>query len=387
LVLLGLISKVFSFLKKDRNNEVHEEKENLSAKKSKRQKIFNKTNGLCAYCGVKLTIESMKATCVIPMSRGGSDGVQNKLPACHNCNRKKGNLAHEEFLENRNGQVNGKRKIVYDKTGGHCAYCGAELGKIKKMTIDHIVPLSLEGGNDINNMLPACLTCNQAKGALTVEQFREKIQQFLAEPKNNYKHTYAMRFRVLSPESQVAFFYEWFNREFLSGTEDEKQMKRQMIYDKTNGRCAYCGGYINGIEKMAVTFLDPMSSAAFDDTDGMFPACNACDKLKGTLTLKQFRAARNKAAKDTHLSLMNSHAAYKGAVQMGAVKINNVAFFFERNTKQEQNKKTAPALPKPKEGHVAVSEQQEKPLPLLELQEDLVIFLSGGRGQRTAVRD
>jgi len=254
--LLGLISKVFTFLKKSGKNEVQEQetKENLAAKNNKRLKILKKTNGLCAYCGVKLTIESMKATCVIPLSRGGSDRVQNKLPACRICNKKKGNLTHEEFLENRKGQVQGKRKIVYEKTAGHCAYCGAELGKFKKMTIDHVVPLSLEGGNGVENMLPACFSCNQAKGALTVEQFR---------------------------------------------------------------------------------------------------------------------AASNKTAKEVHLNLMNSNPAYKNAVRMGAVKIQNVAFFFEQNNikiDQEQNKDTAPTLPEPKEGYAAMPE----------LQEDLVIFLGGG---------
>ena len=380
--MLRLISTAITFLKKLRKNEVQERKENLASKKNKRQKIFNKTNGLCAYCGVKLTIESMKATCVIPFSRGGSNGVQNKLPACRNCNKKKGNLTHEEFLKNKKGQVQGKRKIVYEKTYGHCAYCGAELGKLKKMTIDHIVPLSLEGGNDVNNMLPACLTCNQEKGALTVEQFRGKIQRYRAESESSDKHTYAMRFRFLNSECQVLFFFEWFGRELITGTEDEKKMKQQMIYDKTGGRCAYCGGFIDVIEKMTVTFRNPMSSTAHDDINEMLPACYTCDKLKGTLTLKQFRAARNKATKEVHLNLMKSNSNYKDAVHMGAVKIQNVVFFFERNNikiKQGQNKETLPALPEPKEGYIAVSELQEKPMRLPELQEDIVIFLRGGK--------
>jgi len=249
--LLGLIAKATAFLKKLGKNEVQETKniqetkENLAPKKNQRQKIFDKTKGLCAYCRVKLTIESMKATCVIPLSRGGSDGVQNKLPACRNCNRKKGNLTHEEFLKNRKGQTQSKRRIVYEKTDGHCAYCGAELGRHNKMTIDHVVPLALEGGNGVNNMLPACLACNQTKGALTVEQFR---------------------------------------------------------------------------------------------------------------------ADRSKAAKEIHLNLMNSNSEYENAVHMGAVKIQDVEFFFERNNIEEE--------------HTAVPQTQEKPT---RLPEDLVMFLSGGR--------
>jgi 5-methylcytosine-specific restriction endonuclease McrA len=380
--LLGLMHKAIMFLSKIRKNEVQEIKENLAAKKNKRQKIFNKTNGHCAYCGAALTIENMKATCVIPLSRGGSDGVQNKLPACRNCNKKKGNLTHEEFLENRKGQVCGKRQTVYEKTDGHCAYCGTELGKLKNMTLDHIVPLSLDGGNGVNNMFPACLTCNQAKGALTVEQFREKIRQYRAEPEINDKHTHAMRFRILNSETQVIFFFEWFGRAFLTGTEDEKKMKQQMVYDKTDGRCAYCGESIDGLEKMAITFLDPMSSSAHDDINGMLPACRACDKLKGALTLKQFRAARNKAAKEVHIKLMNSNSAYKNAVHMGAVKTQNVAFFFERNNinmKQGQNKEKVSATPELEREHIAMPELHEKYTHLTELREEVVLFLSGGK--------
>ena len=123
-----------------------------------------------------------------------------------------------------------------------------------------------------------------------------------------------------------------------------------MIYDKTDGRCAYCGKSIDGLENMTITFLNPMPSNAHDDINGMLPACRACDILKGTLTLKQFRAARNKAAKEVHTHLMNSNSAYKNAVHMGAVKTQNVAFFFERNnikTRQGQTKEKVSATSEP----------------------------------------
>lgn len=51
----------------------------------------------CVYCGVSgllLTLEIEHAT---PVSRGGSDGPQNLLLACHECNQKKGTQTLEEF--------------------------------------------------------------------------------------------------------------------------------------------------------------------------------------------------------------------------------------------------------------------------------------------------
>lgn len=38
---------------------------------------------------------------------------------------------------------------------------------INSFTIDHVVPLSRGGSNDIANLVPACEGCNRKKGAQT----------------------------------------------------------------------------------------------------------------------------------------------------------------------------------------------------------------------------
>ena len=43
---------------------------------------------------------------------------------------------------------------------GKCAYCGA---KPKKLTIDHVLPLARGGHHIAENVVPACLPCNQHK--------------------------------------------------------------------------------------------------------------------------------------------------------------------------------------------------------------------------------
>ena len=52
--------------------------------------------GACAYCGGKVLIEIDHR---IPPSRGGSNLIENILPACRRCNRRKGTRTEDEFRE------------------------------------------------------------------------------------------------------------------------------------------------------------------------------------------------------------------------------------------------------------------------------------------------
>ncbi len=45
--------------------------------------------------------------------------------------------------------------------GGRCAYCGART----RLTADHVVPIALGGANSIDNIVPACGSCNSSKNA------------------------------------------------------------------------------------------------------------------------------------------------------------------------------------------------------------------------------
>ena len=52
-----------------------------------------------------------------------------------------------------------------DKYGNRCLCCG----EITKLTVDHIVPLSKGGSNDISNVQPICGPCNSKKGTQTID--------------------------------------------------------------------------------------------------------------------------------------------------------------------------------------------------------------------------
>ncbi len=78
---------------------------------------------------------------------------------------------------------------------GHCAYCGIPLS-IHEVTVDHVDPQIQGGAESLNNLVPACIDCNQEKGGEQVEQFLTKSglsQQDIAELRDDWKSAFEYR--------------------------------------------------------------------------------------------------------------------------------------------------------------------------------------------------
>lgn len=68
---------------------------------------------------------------------------------------------------------NKKRKQVWEKSNGLRWYCGIALidngnASTNSFHLDHFI----NRNNDMNNLVPACQTCNLAKSNRTIEAFR-----------------------------------------------------------------------------------------------------------------------------------------------------------------------------------------------------------------------
>lgn len=62
------------------------------------------------------------------------------------------------------------RSKIYDMWGGECAYCGKPA-----RSLDHVIPRHKGGLTVIENLIPACLSCNGHKGAENwVEWYRKQ---------------------------------------------------------------------------------------------------------------------------------------------------------------------------------------------------------------------
>ena len=69
---------------------------------------------------------------------------------------------------------------------------------------------------------------------------------------------------------------------------------RQQVYDKYNGRCAYCGCQLE-YKDMQVDHMDPVYRSEYygeetdNSIDNYMPSCRACNFYKGVYPLEQFR--------------------------------------------------------------------------------------------------
>lgn len=96
---------------------------------------------------------------------------------------------------------------VLIKTHGRCAYCGQNLC-LDTMQVDHVMPIASGGADILSNMFAACAGCNKAKGAYTVDKFREKIHKWLRYmEKDSITYRNARRFGLIEEKPRKIVFY------------------------------------------------------------------------------------------------------------------------------------------------------------------------------------
>lgn len=78
------------------------------------------------------------------------------------------------------------RDNLIQHQNGLCYYCRRRMTppgtkEPRSATLEHLAPKSLGGLRGNTNLVAACLTCNQAKGDLTPEQFFEVLAAYNQE--------------------------------------------------------------------------------------------------------------------------------------------------------------------------------------------------------------
>lgn len=107
------------------------------------------------------------------------------------------------------------RQKVFDMYDGHCAYCGEEIS-LRKMQVDHIIPIIKGGTNDISNLRPSCRMCNFYKSTMHDERFRQQLGELTRMLKEReYIYRLALKYGIVEENDEPITFYFENNKERL----------------------------------------------------------------------------------------------------------------------------------------------------------------------------
>ena len=125
------------------------------------------------------------------------------------------------------------RMAVYNKCGGHCAYCGKPI-KYEEMQVDHVESHYRHMGKDeIGNYLPSCRDCNGLKSDYLLEEFRDKLIPDCAKKSSmggmSFRRQDTRSARIAkaygldkNPKKKITFYFETYK-------EKEEEEKNTMI--------------------------------------------------------------------------------------------------------------------------------------------------------------
>lgn len=89
-----------------------------------------------------------------------------------------------------------KRKQIYSKTKGHCYLCG-DFVDFDTFEIEHRIPRSKGGTNDLKNLYCACHICNLIKHDIYPQDFDERISKiYLYQMGKSIKINYYGKFCI-----------------------------------------------------------------------------------------------------------------------------------------------------------------------------------------------
>lgn len=101
------------------------------------------------------------------------------------------------------------RQTVYQKYGGRCAYCGCEL-EYKDMQVDHVQSVYWNnGGNEIENLMPACRMCNFYKSTYDLEKFRGQLRMLTERLEKSFIYRLAKKYGIVEEHDRdIQFYFE-----------------------------------------------------------------------------------------------------------------------------------------------------------------------------------
>ena len=105
---------------------------------------------------------------------------------------------------------------------------------------------------------------------------------------------------------------------------------RVIVFDKCNGKCAYCGVYL--VKGWNVDHIKPQVFGGSNDLENLNPSCNHCNNYKCHTDLEGYRNQLHKMLNEKLEYLFKSKTKMQVAMNMGSIKhtLWDGKFHFER---------------------------------------------------------
>lgn len=87
----------------------------------------------------------------------------------------------------RKRKVKFNRSNVYQRDGGRCQYCSQKV-PMRDFTYDHVTPRAQGGLTTWENIVVACVPCNQKKGGRTPHQAKMTLRKNPRKPDKGFTH-------------------------------------------------------------------------------------------------------------------------------------------------------------------------------------------------------
>lgn len=152
-----------------------------------RIEVIKRDDNTCVKCGCKVKpgkkrngVALANVVRIIPVAQGGTNNLDNLMTVCHPCNqtppKKKKQVV--EIIEVKRKKTKyrlpkGLRRKVFARDCYKCYMCDRKVKRIHEggkqedgslATVDHLIPRSKGGTDDIDNLKTCCYDCNQRKG-------------------------------------------------------------------------------------------------------------------------------------------------------------------------------------------------------------------------------
>jgi len=96
------------------------------------------------------------------------------------------------------------RQKLKDKMNCRCGYCGELLSD--KFHIDHKIPHRAGGTCDEDNLIASCISCNLQKTGMSVNEFRQSIENKLKQLELTANNKIARRYGLIKETQKKIVF-------------------------------------------------------------------------------------------------------------------------------------------------------------------------------------